>query len=46
MSILNDKTILEIGCGAGRFTEYLVKSSKLCVSVDLSQLYFTMCQKK
>ena len=22
MTILNDKTILEIGCGAGRFTEY------------------------
>ena len=46
INILNDKTILEIGCGAGRFTEYLVKSSKLCVSVDLSQLYSTMFQKR
>ena len=46
MSILNDKTILEIGCGAGRFTEYLVKSSKLCVSVDLSLSYILQCFKK
>ena len=34
--ILKDKIVLEIGCGAGRFTEYLVKKTKLCVSVDLS----------
>ena len=32
--------ILELGCGSGRFTEYLVKSSKLCVSVDLSAAIF------
>ena len=35
--------ILEIGCGAGRFTEHIVKYAKLCVSVDLSSsiFYFT-----
>ena len=40
IDILKDKTILEIGCGAGRFTEYLVKYSKYCVSVDLSSAIF------
>ena len=38
--ILNNKNILEIGCGAGRFTEYLVNHAKLCVSVDLSTAIF------
>ena len=38
--ILNNKNILEIGCGAGRFTEYLVNHAKLCVSVDLSSAIF------
>jgi len=36
VSVLKDKNILEIGSGAGRFTEYLVKYAKTCVSVDLS----------
>ena len=36
----NKKKILEIGCGAGRFTEYLVKEAKECVSVDLSSAIF------
>jgi len=36
LSMLKDKTILEIGSGAGRFTEYLVKYAKKCVSIDLS----------
>lgn len=39
-NILKNKNILEIGCGAGRFTEYLVKHAKLCVSVDLSTAIF------
>ena len=28
LEFLNNKTVLEIGCGAGRFTEYLVKHAK------------------
>ena len=36
ISLLKDKNILEIGSGAGRFTEYLAKYAKKCVSVDLS----------
>jgi len=39
-NILNNKNILEIGCGSGRFTEYLVKHAKLCVSIDLSSAIF------
>ena len=37
---LRGKKILEIGCGAGRFTEYLVPLSKICVAVDLSSAIF------
>jgi 2-polyprenyl-3-methyl-5-hydroxy-6-metoxy-1,4-benzoquinol methylase len=33
---LENKTILEVGCGAGRFTELLVKGKGLIHSVDLS----------
>jgi len=33
---LEGKTILEVGAGAGRFTEHLVKSNGLIHSVDLS----------
>ena len=36
LSSLKNKTILEIGCGAGRFTEHFSKYSKMCISVDLS----------
>ena len=36
VSVLKDKNILEIGSGACRFTEYLSKYGKTCVSVDLS----------
>lgn len=35
-----DKSILEIGCGAGRFTEILVNKSKLCIAVDLSSAVY------
>ena len=37
---LRDKTVVELGSGAGRFTEYLVKEASECVSVDLSQAIF------
>jgi 2-polyprenyl-3-methyl-5-hydroxy-6-metoxy-1,4-benzoquinol methylase len=33
---LKDKNILEVGCGAGRFTEHLVKSGAHVHAVDLS----------
>ena len=36
VSGLKDKTVLEVGCGAGRFTELLVKSGALVHSIDLS----------
>ena len=40
LSILENKEILEIGCGAGRFTEHFAKLSSLCVSLDLSDAIF------
>ena len=40
LDILKDKKVLEIGCGAGRFTEIILSKSKLCVSVDLSSAIF------
>ena len=40
LKILENKNVLEIGCGAGRFTEHIVKYAKLCVSVDLSSSIF------
>jgi len=36
LSELKGKTVLEVGCGAGRFTELLVKSGALVHSIDLS----------
>ena len=40
LDYLKDKNVLEIGCGAGRFTEHLVNFAKFCVSVDLSRSIF------
>ncbi len=40
LSILENKEILEIGCGAGRFTEHFAKLSRLCLSLDLSDAIF------
>ena len=40
LDTLKDKTVLEIGGGAGRFTEHLANHCKLCVSVDLSSAVF------
>ncbi|WP_447972465.1 class I SAM-dependent methyltransferase [Nitrospira sp. Kam-Ns4a] len=37
---LAGKTVLEIGAGAGRFTEYFVKYAGLVVAVDLSEAIF------
>jgi ubiquinone/menaquinone biosynthesis C-methylase UbiE len=37
---IKNKEILEIGGGAGRFTEYFAKYSKKCVSVDFSSSVF------
>jgi len=37
---LEGRSVLEIGCGAGRFTEHLVKKAKTCVSVDMSSAIF------
>jgi 2-polyprenyl-3-methyl-5-hydroxy-6-metoxy-1,4-benzoquinol methylase len=34
---LQDKTVLEVGCGAGRFTEILLESGATVCSADLSQ---------
>ena len=42
---LKGKNILEIGCGAGRFTEYLAPISNLCVSIDLSSaIYYNVAK--
>ena len=40
LSFLKNKNILEIGSGAGRFTEYISKYAKNCVSLDLSSSIF------
>ena len=37
---LRDKVILEIGCGSGRFTQYLSKIAKLLVTNDMSDAIF------
>ena len=46
LSDLKDKKILEIGCGSGRFTEYLAKYAKICVSIDLSSAIYHNVAKK
>jgi len=40
LDFLQNKNILEIGSGAGRFTEYISKYAKNCVSLDLSSSIF------
>ncbi len=37
---LAGKTVLEVGAGAGRFTEYFVRYADLVVAVDLSEAIF------
>jgi uncharacterized protein YbaR (Trm112 family) len=36
LSSLKEKTVLEVGCGAGRFTEHLIENCESLVSLDLS----------
>ena len=46
ISSLKNKKVLEIGCGAGRFTEYIVQFAKICISIDLSSsIYFNIAKK-
>lgn len=40
LDYLKDKTVLEIGAGAGRFSEHIAKYAKELVLVDLSQAIF------
>lgn len=40
IEILKNKKVLEIGSGAGRFTEYLSYYSKECISLDLSSAIY------
>ena len=40
LEYFKNKNVLEIGSGAGRFTEIIVNNCKLCVSVDLSSAIF------
>jgi len=37
LDFLEGKTILEVGCGAGRFTEHLVRNAKQVIAADLSE---------
>ena len=45
ISYFKEKTVLEVGCGSGRFTENIIKYSKLCVAVDLSSAIFNNVSK-
>jgi len=40
LDFLKEKNVLEIGCGAGRFTEHLVKHAKQVIAIDLSRAVF------
>ena len=40
MKLMNDKNILEIGSGAGRFTEIIIDKAKSCTTVDMSAAIF------
>jgi len=46
VDLINKKDVLEIGGGAGRFTEHIVKKSNMCVSVDLSSAVYHNVSKK
>ena len=47
LDFFNDKTVLEIGCGAGRFSEHIAKHAKDLVLVDLSQaIFFNVAQSE
>jgi 2-polyprenyl-3-methyl-5-hydroxy-6-metoxy-1,4-benzoquinol methylase len=40
VELLEGKTVMEVGAGAGRFTEYFIRHAKLVVAVDLSEAIF------
>jgi SAM-dependent methyltransferase len=40
LDYLSGKTIVEIGAGAGRFTEHLIRYANLVVAIDLSEAIF------
>ena len=40
LEYLAGKTILELGAGAGRFTEYLIRYGRVVVAIDLSEAIF------
>ena len=43
LNIIKDKNVLEIGSGAGRFTEIIIKYAKTCTTVDMSSaIYFNV----
>jgi SAM-dependent methyltransferase len=45
LSYFDKKSVLEIGCGAGRFSEHIVKHAQELVLVDLSQaIFFNVAQ--
>ena len=45
LDFFQNKSVLEIGCGAGRFSEHIVKHAKELVLVDLSQaIFFNVAQ--
>jgi ubiquinone/menaquinone biosynthesis C-methylase UbiE len=46
LSDINDKTILEIGCGKGRITRDLVKYAKLVIAIDLNSKLLKIARKE
>ena len=47
LEFLKNKNVLELGSGAGRFTEHIVKYAKNCVTVDLSSaIYYNIAKNK
>ncbi len=46
LNIINKKEVLEIGSGAGRFTEIIINYANSCTTVDLSSAIFFNVAKK
>ena len=43
---VNDKNILDLGCGTGELIEYLSIDAKSVCGVDVSDIYIKICKKK